>query len=198
LISWITGLIERTGLIGIALLMLLENMIPPIPSELIMPFAGFVASRGELNLALVIVAGTVGSLIGATAWYLVGRKIELEALKRWSARHGRWLTMSPSDIDKSVEWFHRHGGKTILLGRMVPGVRTLISVPAGLTRMPFGTFILYTTIGTAVWTTSLATTGYFLAQSYVAVTSWLNPISEVLIWALVVIYLYRVITFNRT
>lgn len=198
MISWITGLIERTGLIGIALLMLFENVLPPIPSELIMPFAGFVASKGELNLVLVIAAGTVGSLIGATGWYFLGRKIELEALKRWSARHGRWLTMSPRDIDTSVKWFHRHGWKTILLGRMVPGVRTLISVPAGLTQMPFGTFILYTAIGTAVWTASLATIGYFLAQNYAVVASWLNPISEVLIGALVVIYLYRVITFKRT
>jgi membrane protein DedA with SNARE-associated domain len=198
LISWITGFIERTGVVGVGLLMILENVLPPIPSELIMPFAGFVASRGDLNLAVVIVAGTVGSLVGAVFWYLLGRKLGLDALRRWSANHGRWLTLSPNDLDNSVEWFRRNGWKAILLGRLVPGVRTLISIPAGLTGMPIGTFVLLTALGTAFWTGLLAVAGYLLAQNYEAVATWINPVSEIVIGILVAIYLYRVITFGSS
>jgi membrane protein YqaA with SNARE-associated domain len=129
--DWITGLVERTGYVGIALLMLAENVFPPIPSELIMPLAGFAAAQGELGMAGVVAAGTAGALAGALLWYGLGRWVGLERLKRWAAEHGRWLTVSPDDLDRAAAWFGRHGGAAVLVGRLVPAVRTLISVPAG-------------------------------------------------------------------
>src|SRR5687768_13383192 len=103
--DWITAIVERTGYLGIALLMFVENVFPPIPSELIMPLAGFTAARGDLDIVLVVVAGTAGSLLGATLWYGVGKWIGPERLKRWTAAHGRWFTVSPDEVDRASKWF---------------------------------------------------------------------------------------------
>lgn len=194
--DWITGFVESAGYLGIALLMLIENVFPPIPSELIMPMAGFSAARGELSIVLVIVAGIVGSVLGAVFWYFVGKWIGVERLKGLSRRHGRWLTLSPDDIEKAESWFARYGGVAVLIGRLVPAVRTLISVPAGIAAMPFGRFLLFSTFGTAVWTAFLALAGYFLAERYEAVESYLNPVSNAVLGGLVLWYAYRVWTFD--
>lgn len=111
--------------------MFLENVFPPIPSEVIMPAAGFAAGQGRLSLIGVIVAGTVGSVAGALFWYYVGKWIGADRLRRWAGRHGRWLTLAPKDIDRVDRWFDQHSGKAVFLGRLVPALRTLISVPAG-------------------------------------------------------------------
>jgi membrane protein DedA with SNARE-associated domain len=194
--DWITGFVERSGYFGIALLMFLENVFPPIPSELIMPLAGFTAARGDLSLVGVILAGSVGSLAGALLWYGIGRWLGLERLKRFAARHGRWLTLSPGDIDKAQGFFQRHGGKAVLLGRLVPGVRTLISVPAGIVAMPLPAFLLWTGIGTVAWTALLAGAGYLLESQYARVEGWVSPVSNVIMGAIVLFYLYRVVTFR--
>src|SRR5215208_6279797 len=118
--DWITGLVDRTGYLGIALLMLAENVFPPIPSELIMPVAGFTAAWGELTMAGVVLAGTAGSLLGALLWYYVGRWAGLERLKCWAGKHGRWLTITPEEVDEAAAWFDRHCGKAVLIGRLIP------------------------------------------------------------------------------
>ena len=131
---------ERTGYIGIALLMLAENLFPPVPSELVMPIAGFIVARGKLSAIGVVAAGTAGSLAGAMLWYYVGRSVGCERLKRWAGRHGRWLTISPEEVDEAAALFNRHSGKAVLIGRLIPAVSTLISVPAGaagMTLLPF-------------------------------------------------------------
>jgi membrane protein DedA with SNARE-associated domain len=196
LFDWITGIVDSTGYLGIAALMLAENLFPPIPSELIMPLAGFVAARGELNVVLVIIAGTAGSLLGALFWYGIGRWVGARRLKAWTAKHGRWLTMAPDDLDQACHWFNQHGGVAVLVGRMVPAVRTLISVPAGLTDMPLGRFLLFSTIGTCGWTALLAMAGWLLEDKYQQVGGWLNPITNVIMGGLVLGYLYRLITFR--
>src|SRR5690606_18698465 len=122
MIEWITGLIAATGYFGIALLMLLETVFPPIPSEVIMPVAGAMSADGRLRLPLVILAGAAGSLAGATVWYAVARAFGAARLKRWSARHGRWLTLTPQEVDASCGWFRRHCAKAVLFGRLVPTV----------------------------------------------------------------------------
>ena len=195
--DWITGLVEQTGYLGIALLMLAENVFPPIPSELIMPMAGFTAARGELNMVGVVVAGTAGSLAGALLWYYIGRWVGLERLKRWAAKHGRWLTISPEDVDEAAAWFNRHGGKAVLIGRLIPAVRTLISVPAGVAGMALPRFLAYSALGTALWTALLAAAGYLLEDQYQKVGDYLNPVSNVILGLIVLGYLYRVITFRR-
>ena len=195
--DWITGLVEQTGYLGIALLMLAENVFPPIPSELIMPMAGFTAARGKLSMVGVVVAGTAGSLAGALLWYYIGRWIGLERLKRWAAKHGRWLTISPEEVDEAAAWFNRHCGKAVLVGRLIPAVRTLISVPAGVAGMALMRFLTYSALGTALWTALLATAGYLLEDQYQKVGDYLNPVSNVILGLIVLGYVYRVITFRR-
>ena len=195
--DWITGLVGRTGYLGIALLMLAENVFPPIPSELIMPMAGFTAARGALNMVGVVVAGTVGSLAGVLLWYYIGHWIGLERLKRWAARHGRWLAISPEEVDEAAAWFNRHCGKAVLVGRLIPAVRTLISVPAGVAGMALMRFLTYSALGTALWTALLAAAGYLLEGQYQKVGDYLNPVSDVILGLIVLWYLYRVITFRR-
>jgi len=194
--DWITGF-EEMGSLGIAVLMFAENVFPPIPSELIMPLAGFSAARGELNLMIVIIAGSIGSLLGALLWYYIGRKIGAERLERWAAKHGRWLTLSPNEVEQSCAWFNRHGGKAVFIGRLISAVRTLISVPAGIAGMPLDSFLLYSAAGTILWTALLATAGYLLESQYDKVAHWMNPISNVVIGLVVLGYLYRVVRFRQ-
>ena len=194
--DWMMGF-QKMGTLGIVLLMFAENVFPPIPSELIMPLAGFSAARGERNLLVVIIAGSIGSLFGALLWYYIGKKIGAERLERWAAKHGRWLTLSPKEVDQACGWFKRHGGKAVFIGRLIPAVRTLISVPAGIAWMPLGSFLLYSASGTILWTTLLAAAGYFLESQYDKVAQWMNPVSNVVIGLIVLGYLYRVVKFRR-
>ena len=196
--DWIVGWVESGGYLAIALLMLVENVFPPIPSELIMPLAGFAAAKGTLNIVGVVAAGTAGSLAGALFWFWVGYSIGPDRLKNFSGRHGRWLTLHPSEIDSARAFFDRHQGSALFFGRLIPTVRTLISVPAGVDRMPILAFLAWSVLGTALWTTLLAGAGYLLQGQYERVSDWLNPVSNVLFAALAVWYLYRVVRFNRT
>ena len=189
---FITGLVQRSGYAGIALLTLLENVFPPIPSELIMPLAGFVARRGTLSLWLAIGAGTFGSLLGALGWYAVGRRIGEPRARVWFERHGKWLGTTPEDIDRASEWFRRHGRVAVLAGRLVPAVRTFISLPAGFAGMPLPAFLLYTAIGTAVWTGALTWAGYLLGSNYGAVQRYLEPATWLVVGVLVLVPVVRV------
>ncbi|WP_134496665.1 DedA family protein [Microvirga pakistanensis] len=195
--DWITGLIETSGYLGIALLMFAENVFPPIPSELIMPLAGFTAARGDLNFALVILAGTLGSVAGTLLWYVAGRLVTLERLKVFAARHGRWLTLSPEELERAQAFFLRHCGKAVLLGRLAPAIRTVVSVPAGIVRMGLPKFLLYSTLGTILWNTLLAGAGYMLEAQYQMVAQWMNPVTNTVLLVALAIYFYRVATFRR-
>jgi membrane protein DedA with SNARE-associated domain len=197
LFDWLTGMVQQGGYLGVALLMFAENLFPPIPSELIMPLAGFNAARGQFDLVWVILAGSAGSLAGALFWYGIGRWIGCPRLKRWSARHGRLLTLGPEEVDRTYDWFHRHGGVAVFIGRLLPAMRTLISVPAGMARMPLVPFLLYSTAGTVLWTAFLTLAGYWLESGYEAVSEYLNPVSTAVVVAIGAYYLYRVATFGR-
>lgn len=196
MLDWIASFLEGGGAWAIAALMLLENVFPPIPSELIMPLAGFNAARGTIPLWLAISAGAAGSLAGAYLWYLVGLVYGPDRLRRVIARHGRWLTMTPAQLDRAQGWFDRHGRAVVFFGRFVPTVRTLISVPAGLARMFLPRFLLFSALGSLIWCGALAVAGYWLQGSYQQVGSWLNPISTAVILALVAFYLWRVIRWK--
>ena len=197
MLDWIAGLINSGGALGVGLLMFLENLFPPIPSELIMPLAGFQAAQGEMSLPLVLLAGIAGSLAGALFWYWVGRAFGADRLKALARQYGRWLTISPREIDQADAWFDRHGGLAVLLGRLIPTVRTFISIPAGVSEMPLGKFLLFTSIGTAVWTSFLTLAGYLLQSQYERVSSWLSPVSTAVVVGLVAAYLWRVATYRR-
>lgn len=194
--EWITGFVEQNGYLGIALLMLLENVFPPIPSELIMPMAGYTAAQGHLNLALVIIAGAIGTVSGALFWYFVGRWVGCERIRSFARRHGRWLTISADEVDLARDWFRRHCGKAVFIGRLVPTIRTLISIPAGIAEMELPKFLIYTTAATLIWIGMLAGAGYLLGSRYEDVSHWLNPVSNVIAGGLLGLYLYRVVTYR--
>ncbi|RQO36066.1 alkaline phosphatase [Herminiimonas sp. KBW02] len=192
----IVDIVSQGGYLGIFLLMLAENVFPPIPSELIMPLAGFVAARGELNIILVILAGTAGSVVGALPWYYAGALFGKDRLKRLAARYGRWLTVSPGDIDKASAWFERHEAAAVFFGRLIPAIRTLISVPAGGVKMPMLPFLLYSTIGSLIWTCLLALTGYLLQSQYEVVQHYVDPVSKAVVYTVIAVYIYRFIRFK--
>src|SRR5690606_2400963 len=149
----IVDAVREFGALGVALLMFLENLFPPMPSEIIMPLAGFLASRGDLDFLSVVLCGTVGYAVGAPFWFIVGMKMDRERLRSWIGAHGAFLAMTPGDLDRADEWFRTRGSASVFLGRLVPVVRTLVSIPAGVSRMPPVRFALYTLLGTGLWTT---------------------------------------------
>jgi membrane protein DedA with SNARE-associated domain len=194
---FVTRLMLSAGYAGITLLMFLENVFPPIPSELIMPLAGFMTRNGNLVLAWVIVAGTLGSVIGALPLYYAGRSIGNRRLTRWIADHGTWLAMSPRDLQHAEDWFSRHGGSAVFIGRLIPAIRSLISIPAGIHRMHMGKFLLLTTLGSAMWTAVLAVTGWMLGSQYGKVEKFLSPATNVIVAAMVIWYIVRVVRLRR-
>ncbi|MBD8665792.1 DedA family protein [Rhizobium sp. CFBP 8752] len=195
--AFVQSMMERLGAFGIGLLMFLENIFPPIPSELIMPLAGYLATQGDLNILSVIAAGTMGSLLGTLPWYYLGRRLGHDGVRRLASKHGRWLTMSPSDVDAASERFKRHGKASVLVGRLIPTVRTLISVPAGVANMPLGSFLLFSAVGTLVWGAALALAGFLLAQAYDIIERYVDPVSSTVLVILVAIYIYRVATYKE-
>ncbi|VEG12119.1 DedA family protein [Moraxella cuniculi] len=164
--QWILSIIDNLGSAGIALMMFLENVFPPIPSELIMPAAGFAASLGKINLLMVIIAGTVGSVLGALPLYYLGSKFDEVRLLRLVNRYGKYLLISPQDIQNSQRWFDKYGKSVVFFGRMIPAIRSLISIPAGMARMPLLPFLILTAIGSFLWSTLLAYAGFVLGANY--------------------------------
>lgn len=189
----ITGIIGSVGALGVALLMLAENVFPPIPSELIMPLAGFKAATGDLSLWAVLVAGTLGSVLGAVIWYELGRALGEERFLKLVDRFGVWATVSRDDAEHALDWFRRRGAMAVFFGRLVPAVRTLISVPAGLAGMRRLPFILMSSLGSAVWVTLLTGAGYLLEAEYERVERFLDPATTVVLVGVVAVYAYRVV-----
>jgi membrane protein DedA with SNARE-associated domain len=196
--DWITELLESGGYLGVALLMFLENLFPPIPSEVIMPMAGFTASKGELNIVGVLAAGTVGTLAGALFWYTVAKWLGEDRLKQLADRHGRWITMDAAEVDRIDDWFDRHSRWAVPLGHLVPGIRTLISIPAGLFGMNLPRFALLTTLGAGAWTSALGLIGYALGSRYDSVERYLGPASTAIMGVILIYYIWRVATFRRS
>jgi membrane protein DedA with SNARE-associated domain len=195
--DWITGTIARLGYLGVAILTFLENIFPPIPSEVVIPLAGFVAAQGDLRIGVVIAAGTLGSLSGAAAWYALGRRIGEKRVRAWVDRHGKWLTLSARDVDRAQLWFRRHGNAAVLLGRLVPGVRTFVSLPAGFSAMPIGAFLLYSALGTVIWTAGLAYAGVVLRANFTAVGDYLNTVTNVLLGVMAIVLVRRYVNCWR-
>ena len=189
--DFIQGWIESGGVLAVGALMALENVIPPIPSELVMPLAGFTAARGDMNLVLLILVGTLGSVLGCLFWYGLARAWGRERFLRFIDRYGVWLTLSREEAEVATAWFEKHGPMAVFLGRMVPTVRTLISVPAGLSEMRLVPFLLWTSLGALIWTSLLASAGYLLQAQYERVEHWLNPVTTLVVVAIVGIYLFR-------
>lgn len=195
--DWVRDVIQQLGYAGIAALTLLENIIPPVPSEVVIPMAGFIASQGRFNFWVVVAVASTGALAGAVAWYAVARSIGDRRLRTWVRAHGRWVTLTPEDLDKAQGWFDRHGGWSVLIGRLIPGVRTFISIPAGFAGMPFAPFLLYSAVGTVMWTIALAWAGTVLERNYDLVGTYLNVVSNVLLGAFLVYLGWRYVRIFR-
>jgi membrane protein DedA with SNARE-associated domain len=187
LAGWVVSVVETLGPIGVGLLVALENLFPPIPSEVVLPVAGYVASQGHMSLAWAIIGATAGAVLGAWALYALGAWFGRDRLRRWL---DRMPLMEVEDLDKAEAWFTRHGGAAVLIGRCVPVVRSLVSIPAGLEKMPLGKFLLYTTIGSAVWNSALVTAGYVLGAQWENVGHYSDYINYT-VYAVIVILLAK-------
>lgn len=194
--EWVLSIMDSWGYAGIFWLMLVEHLFPPIPSEVIMPLAGYLSAQGQMNMALVLASGTAGSVLGTLAWYWVAAAIGEIRLRRFASRHGRLLTLAPADIDTAQRWFTKYGAAAVFLGRMIPAIRTLISVPAGFSRMRFSTFLIYTTLGSLIWTAFLTCAGVILESNYALLEQYIDPVSKAVVVVVVLVYLYRVITWK--
>lgn len=184
MVEWITNTMNSLGYWGIGLMMFLENLFPPIPSELIMPLAGFTVAQGKLEFVPVVVAGVVGTVLGALPWYYAGKILGEQRLQSLADRYGRWLTISSKDITRATGWFNNHGSKAVFFCRLVPGVRTLISLPAGISKMSMVPFLLYSTLGTLLWVSLLTYSGYVLGDNYEVVEVYLGPVSKIVVASL--------------
>lgn len=195
--DWIVDVMREGGYLAVAGLMLAETVLPPVPSEVVMPVAGLLAAEGEVSLAGVVIAGSAGSLAGAYAWYAVARAIGAERLTRWADRHGRWLTLSANDIRGVSRWFDRYGTTAVLFGRLIPGIRSLISLPAGIAEMPLRKFLTWTAVGTVAWSGALAVAGFVLRDRYEGITQSVGLLSNVVMGGAVLLYVYRLVTFKH-
>jgi membrane protein DedA with SNARE-associated domain len=194
--DWIIETITATGYWGIFLLMLLESVFPPIPSELIVPFAGFSAQRGDLNLFGVLAATTAGAVIGMLPWYIAARLLGLQRTKWLADRIGRWVAMNSDEIDVASDWFLRFGPIIVFAGRLVPLIRTVISVPAGIAAMPVAAFLAASTLGALLWNSILIGAGYILSSHYHLVETVIDPATIIVLVLCVLIYLWRVVTWK--
>ena len=183
--DWVTRVIESLGYVGVAVLVALENVFPPIPSEVVLPFAGFVASDGGATFVGMVLAATIGSLVGAWALYGIAAWVGPVRLRRFVERFGRWFSVSVDDLERAESWFDRHSHVAVLICRCVPLIRSLVSIPAGFRRMPFGTFTLFTFIGSAVWNLGLVGAGYLLRDRWEDV----EPVMGVVQWVVIALIL---------
>lgn len=186
------------GYLGVALLIAVENIFPPIPSEVILTFGGFMTTYSELNIWLMVVASTIGSVSGAAVLYGIGRILNEERLERWlSGRLGKILRLKASDVRRADEWFKRKGKYTVFFCRFIPIVRSLISIPAGMSKMGIGMFFFLTTLGTAIWNTVLIWLGVIAGASWERIVEYIGVYSYIAIGVLAVAVVIAFIFFYK-
>lgn len=195
--EWIIHLIDQAGYLGVGFLMFLETVFPPIPSEVIMPVAGLAAARGKMDIFGVIASGTLGAMLGNYFWYLVARVIGIERFKPWIEKYGRWLTFDWAEIERAEKLFGRQGWAIVFFGRMLPTLRSLISIPAGLLHMRLSTFVIWSTIGTAGWTALLGFSGWVLGQRFGTVETVVGPLSIAVLIVIAIGYVWRLVRWKR-
>ncbi|ROT33552.1 DedA family protein [Micromonospora sp. HM5-17] len=189
--GWATDLMDTLGAPGAGLAVALENLFPPLPSEIILPLAGFAASQGEMNLVSAIFWTTLGSVVGAAALYYVGALLGRD---RTRALVARLPLVKLSDVDRTEAWFVRHGKGTVFFGRMIPIFRSLISIPAGIERMHLGTFLVCTALGSLIWNTAFVLAGYLLGENWHRVEEYAGILQNLVIFAVVVAVAWFVIS----
>ena len=185
LATWVQDVIEQLGYLGVALLVVAENVFPPIPSEIVLPFAGFVAQRGSDSVVLMILAATVGSVIGALIMYWIAAVIGDDRLHAFTRKFGKWVQIREADLTRAEEWFDRHATSAVLIGRCVPLIRSVVSIPAGFRRMKLIPYIAYTFLGSLVWNIALVGAGAVLGENWERV----EPVVATFQWIVIVVIL---------
>lgn len=196
--EFIVNIMNNWGYLGIFLLITLENVFPPIPSEIILTFGGFMTISSKMNIIGVIIAATLGSLIGAVILYYIGKLLNKERLKKIvTSKYGKILRVKPVDIDSADSWFDKRGNKTVLYCRFIPIVRSLISIPAGMSEMPIPKFLLYTGIGSAIWNTVLVLIGAYAGEKKDFIIELIDKFSYVILFLLIVGFIIFVYFFYK-
>lgn len=192
LAQWVANVIEALGYPGLTILVALENIFPPIPSEVILPLAGFLTGQGRFQFALVLLATTIGSILGALLLYGIGAAAGKARIERLVANYGKWALLTPDDLQRSEAWFERYGSIAVFVGRLVPIVRSLVSIPAGYQRMPIAQFVLLTGFGSLIWNGTLVALGWALGENWHIVERYIGWLQYVVI-ALVAVLVLRFI-----
>ncbi|HEX7853024.1 MAG TPA: DedA family protein [Sphingobium sp.] len=194
--DWVVNLIDGGGYWGIALLMVIENVFPPIPSELIMGIGGIRVGQGRMEMVPLLIASTLGSTVGNYFWYVVGRALGFDRLRPVVRRFGRVLTMEWRDVRRLNRLFRRYGPGIVFVFRFMPAFRTMVSLPAGLFRMGHVRFLLWTAAGTLIWNIILAGGGWWLGSRITEIDTYLGPVTWVVVAAAVAFYAWRLMTWR--
>nr|WP_106781701.1 DedA family protein [Lysinibacillus timonensis] len=195
--SWITSIMEEWGYIGVFLLIMLENIFPPIPSEVILTFGGYMTTQSNLSFVGVVIASTLGSVAGAIALYDIGAIVGIKRVGRFVDKWGRFLRLTNEDIYKANDWFNKYGVWTVFFCRFIPLIRSLISLPAGLSKMNFWLFLILTTIGTLIWNIVLIYLGTKVGENWDTIVEYMDVYSNIAYAALAIIFVLFVIWFFR-
>ncbi|BAI73087.1 alkaline phosphatase [Azospirillum sp. B510] len=195
--EWIIQIVQQFGYLGIFLMLILARVAPPVPAETVVPLAGMGAATGEFNLLLVALAAGLGSAVGELAWYVPARWMGRERFESALRRHGHWLTVKPEQVHRATGWFARRGGVAVLLCQPLPGLRTLISVPAGACGLPMGVFLVYAAIGASLWSLVLACAGYLVRVGFPWIADWMVPGALALFVVLLAAYALRLARHRR-
>jgi len=194
--DYISLAVEKNSTIAyltICLAMFLENVIPPIPSEIIMPLGGFFVYQQKLNFYFLVFWGLFGTILGSLPWYYLGRLVNEKRLSNFLDKKGKYLGISSDDLTRSKRWFDKYGVSLIFWGRLIPGIRTLISVPAGIELMPFSKFLIWTTLGSFIWVLILTYAGYLFGENYSVIETYIEQIKYIVKPILIIIFLYFLI-----
>ena len=192
----IIEIMNNFGYIGVFLLIAIENVFPPIPSEVILLFGGFMTTFTNMNIIGVIIASTLGSLLGAIILYYIGKILNKERLKKIiTSKPGKLLRLTPEDIDKADDWFDKKGNKTVFFCRFIPVIRSLISIPAGMSEMPMKKFLIYTTIGSAIWNSALTIAGSIVGENWTSILEIMDNYSHIAVIILGIIFIVAIIIF---
>lgn len=193
---FILSFITQVGYPAVLALMFLENIFPPIPSEIILPFVGYAVAQGNLNFTLALLVATAGSLLGTTAWYFVGRLVPISRLESFFLRYGGYIAIELRDFQMVMRFFQKYKMPVVLFGRLLPGIRSGISIPAGCVQMPIHSFLALSALGTLLWNTALMLAGYVVLGNFASVSQYLNPVADGIIYGLIILYLLQVVRFT--
>lgn len=191
----VINFISQNGYFGVFILMVAENIFPPIPSEVVLPFVGHSVAKGELNFMLALLVASIGSFLGTLFWFALGWFAPAAKLEKFFRKYGGYVAISGKDFHKATNFFVKYEIPAVFFGRMIPGVRSVISIPAGSVRMNFKKFVAYSLAGLFIWNTTLMSIGYFALNDYSVVETYMKPIGDAIIYLFILVYIIQVLRF---